>query len=61
MKIGVIGANGFVDKNIDNVLKKKHKIIKISKETKFEKLRSKFDIIIHSANSRKNMKLQKTL
>lgn len=59
MKIAIIGANGFVGKNIVNVLKKKHKIIKISKKTKFEKLRSKFDIIIHSANSSKKYEATK--
>ena len=59
MKIAIIGANGFVGKNIVNVLKKKHKIIKISKKTKFKKLRSKFDVIIHSANSSKKYEATK--
>jgi len=59
MQIAIIGANGFVGKNIVNVLKKKHKIIKISRKTKFAKLRSKFDIIIHSANSSKKYEATK--
>ena len=59
MQIAIIGANGFVGKNIVNVLKKKHKIIKISKKTKFEKLKGKFDVIIHSANSSKKYEATK--
>jgi dTDP-4-dehydrorhamnose reductase len=53
MIIGVIGANGFVGKNLIQFLKKKHKIIKILKKTNFIKLKNKIDIIIHTANSSK--------
>jgi len=53
MRIAVIGANGFVGKNLVKVLKTKHKIIKITRETKFTSFYKDFDLFIHSANSSK--------
>ena len=59
MQIAIIGANGFVGKNLVRVLKTKHKITKISRKTKFTKLNNNFDIIIHSANSSKKFEASK--
>ena len=53
MRIAVIGANGFVGKNLVKILKTKHKIIKISRKTKFTSFNKDFDLFIHSANSSK--------
>jgi dTDP-4-dehydrorhamnose reductase len=53
MRIAVIGANGFVGKNLVKILKTKHKIIKISRKTKFTSFNKDFDLSIHSANSSK--------
>ena len=53
MRIAVIGANGFVGKNLVKILKTKHKIIKISRKTKFASFNKDFDLLIHSANSSK--------
>ena len=41
MKIAVIGANGFVGKNLIKVLKKKHKVAKITRKTKFSNQKKK--------------------
>ena len=59
MKIAVIGANGFVGSNLVKVLKKKHKLTKITRKTKFSNLKSNFDIIIHAANSSKKYEASK--
>ena len=59
MKIAVIGANGFVGKNLVKVLKKKYKLIKITRKTKFLSLKNDFDIIIHAANSSKKYEASK--
>ena len=59
MKIAVIGANGFVGKNLIKVLKKKHKVAKITRKTKFSNQKKDFDIIIHSANSSKKYEASK--
>ena len=56
MRIAVIGANGFVGKNLVKILKTKHKIIKISRKTKFASFNKDFDLLIHSANSSKRHK-----
>jgi len=53
MRIAVIGANGFVGKNLVKILKTKHKIVKISRKTKFTTFNKDFDLLIHSANSSK--------
>ena len=59
MKIAVIGANGFVGSNLVKVLKKKNKLKKITRKTKFSNLKSNFDIIIHAANSSKKYEASK--
>lgn len=59
MKIAVIGANGFVGKNLVKFLKKKHRLTKITRKTKFSNLKSNFDIIIHAANSSKKYEASK--
>lgn len=51
MRIAVIGANGFVGRNLVKVLRKKNKIIKITKKTNLLRLKKNFDLVIHSANS----------
>ena len=53
MKIAVIGANGFIGRNLVKVLKKKHELKKITRKTKFSNLKNDFDIVIHAANSSK--------
>lgn len=59
MKIAIIGANGFVGKNLVKIFKKKHSVTEIFRKTKFTKLKKKFDIIIHSANSSKKYEATK--
>ena len=59
MKIAVIGADGFVGKNLVKVLKKKYDLIKITRRTKFSILKNDFDIIIHAANSSKKFEASK--
>ena len=59
MKIAVIGADGFVGKNLVKVLKKKYDLIKITRRTKFSILKNDFDIIIHAANSSKKYEASK--
>tara|TARA_Y100000768_G_scaffold185276_1_gene138694 strand:- start:685 stop:1383 length:699 start_codon:yes stop_codon:yes gene_type:complete len=59
MKIAVIGAGGFVGKNLIKVLKKKHNVTKITRKTKFSNKKKDFDIIIHSANSSKKYEASK--
>ena len=59
MKIAVIGANGFIGRNLVKVLKKKHELTKITRKTKFSNLKTNFDIIIHTANSSKKYEASK--
>lgn len=59
MKIAVIGANGFIGRNLVEVLKKKHELTKITRKTKFSNLKTNFDVIIHAANSSKKYEASK--
>ena len=53
MFIAIIGSNGFVGKNLVKVLKKKNKLIKVTRATTFSKINKNVDTVIHAANSSK--------
>ena len=59
MLIGIIGAKGFVGKNLVKLFQKKYKIIKISRKSKFNKISKNIEIIIHAANSSKKYESRK--
>ena len=57
MLLSIIGPKGLVGKElVKNFNKKGIKILKVGRSFKFSKIKKKYKIIIHAANSEKNLK-----
>lgn len=59
MIIGIIGANGFVGKNLVKLFQKKFEVVKIIRKSKFSKVPKNIETIIHTANSSKKFESKK--